>query len=389
MKVAYILPYLQKPSGWRNHTLAFIHAICRHVEPVLFVSAADQASARELFPDYNIFTLPVTQFASMSTRSGLRLLARTRLTVYRNHYPAVDLIHSMEAYPTGLVGRWLADKLKRPHVITTHGTYGVIWHERPADRVFYEGVLRSADLICPVSHGTARIMRQYFGKALEGRCIHPILNGNDFYQSVPRETALNRTPHDIPTLLSVGDIKPRKGFHLSLQAFARVKERLPNARYLLIGGYEENEYFQTLQRIIHENQLQDVSFLGTVPEEELRRRYQEASLFVLTPQQEGLEFEGFGLVYLEAGAYGLPVVATRTGGVPDAVKEGVTGLLADPDDIEGIAAAILRLLTEPNLARRVGRGNRQWAETLTWESYAAEQMQVYRRLLSGGTGSCP
>jgi phosphatidylinositol alpha-1,6-mannosyltransferase len=121
--------------------------------------------------------------------------------------------------------------------------------------------------------------------------------------------------------------------------------------------------------------------LGAVSDTELSHQYQDASVFVLTPEQEGLHFEGFGLVYLEAGAYGLPVVGTQTGGVPDAVREGITGFLVRPGDVDEIAAAALRLLDDPELARQMGRANRRWAEQLTWERNAEEQIQAYRDIL--------
>ena len=84
------------------------------------------------------------------------------------------------------------------------------------------------------------------------------------------------------------------------------------------------------------------------------------------------------MVYLEAGAYGLPVVGTRVGGVPDAVREDETGLLVEPDDVEGLVAALLRLLRDPHLAAEMGRANRRWAETLTWERFAEEQYKAYQ-----------
>jgi phosphatidylinositol alpha-1,6-mannosyltransferase len=103
---------------------------------------------------------------------------------------------------------------------------------------------------------------------------------------------------------------------------------------------------------------------------------------VLAAQQSGLHFEGFGLVFLEAGAYGLPVIGTRSGGVADAVKEGETGLLVEPQDINGLAEAMLRLLQDAELAQRLGRANRLWSETLTWERNAAEYAQAYQVLLA-------
>jgi glycosyltransferase involved in cell wall biosynthesis len=128
-------------------------------------------------------------------------------------------------------------------------------------------------------------------------------------------------------------------------------------------------------------ELKDVFFLGAVSDAELRELYRKASVFVLTPQQEGLHFEGFGLVYLEAGAYGLPVVGTSSGGVPDAVQDGVTGLLVDPQDVEGAAQALLRLLHNPELRREMGRANRRLSEALTWERCAAEYDRAYRSVL--------
>jgi glycosyltransferase involved in cell wall biosynthesis len=381
MKVAYILPSIQKPGGWRTHAVAFLKAIRHYVEPLLFVSAADYETASSLFPGDKLYRLPTTQQAWLAQRSGALRLARSYLAIFSGRFPAVKLVHSLEAYPSGLIGSWLAQKLRCPHVITTHGTYGLIWYEYKADRSLYERVLKKTALVCPVSQGTAELLHTYFGGALKKTRVHPVLNGNDFYKTIKAETALYRQPSTPPILLTVGDVKPRKGQHLSLAAFARIKERYPETRYHIVGLYKQNDYYRQLQQFIASKDLQDVTFLGAISDEALSREYQGASVFVLTPQQEGLHFEGFGLVYLEAGAYGLPVVGTHTGGVPDAVQEGVTGFLAKPGDVNGIAAAILRLLNDPELALQVGRANRRRAEQLTWERSAQEQMQAYQEII--------
>ena len=381
MKVAYVLPYLQKPSGWRNHALAFLRAIRGYLEPVLFVSAADYGIAKSLFPGDTIYSLPVTQGASLISWRGLMSLILCQRTIVKGRFPEVDLVHSLEAYPTGLVGMWLSHKLDCAHIITTHGTYGVVWYEKPIDRWVYQCVLKDAALVCPVSFGTARLLQQYFGQQLPAERVHPILNGNDFFRDVPQSEAINRLFPTTPTLLSVGDVKPRKGQHISLAAYAKVKKQIPTARYWIVGSYSPNDYYRQLQTFIKDHQVQDVEFSGVVTEAELRRRYQGASLFILTPQQEGLNFEGFGLVYLEAGAYGLPVIATRSGGVADAVEDGKTGYLCEPEDVDGIADSVLRLLNDPDRSREMGRANRFWAETLTWERNAEEQFRAYQSIL--------
>jgi len=384
MRVAYVLPSLNSPSGWRSHAVGFLGAIRLHVEPVLLVAREDAAAARELFPTWPVYTLPATQEAAAGSLAGLRRQFATRAALASLRLPEIDLVHSLEAYPTGLVGHWLARRLGVGHVLTAHGTYAVIWYAHLFDRLLYRQVLRSASLVCPVSSGTADLMRRYFGPALAHTRLQPILNGNYFTHDVPRRVAFERQLPAVPALLSVGDLKPRKGQALSLAAFARVRSRYPQARYYLAGGLAQSAYARRLRAFVREHGLEgSVSFLGALPPQELARYYQGASLFVLTPRQEGLRFEGFGLVYLEAGAHGLPVVATRSGGVPDAVKDGETGLLAEPDDVPGVAEAILRLLSDPELARRLGCQNRLWAETLTWERCAKEQLQAYCRLLDG------
>lgn len=383
MKVGYVLPSLQKPSGWRSHSIALLRAMRTYVDPVIFVSAADHPLALELFPKAQLFILPSTQGAFLGSPAGAQKLWETYRAIAGGSYPQMDLIHSLEAYPTGLVGSWLAGSIRRPHVITTHGTYGVVWYNFIPDRWVYQQVLHRTRLICPVSHGTARLVQQYFGAHLGKTLVRPILNGNDFYREVPQAAALGRTLPAIPTLLSVGDVKPRKGQMLSLQAFEKVRQRLPQARYEILGR-ADGEYAGELQKYIAAHGLQDcVRLSGAVSDEALQRAYETASVLVLTPQADNLHFEGFGLVYLEAGAYGVPVVATRTGGVPDAVKDGVTGYLAEPGDVAGIAEALLRLLEDPSLNRRMGRANRQWAETLTWEGTAKEQWSSYCEILEG------
>jgi phosphatidylinositol alpha-1,6-mannosyltransferase len=377
MKIAYVLPYLQRPAGWRSHTCALINAIRKDVEPILFVGAADYEIARSLFPNDQILPIPTTQEASFSSLQGTLKLASCFAAIQTGSFPEVDLVHSLEAYPTGMVGHWLARRLGCPNVITSHGTYGVIWHEKRIDRPVYARVLSSAAVVCPVSHGTARIMQNFFGEPLARTRLHPVINGNDFYKTISPEIAHQRRPAQSPDLLSVGQIKPRKGLHTSLAAFSKAKEQFPQARYRIAGLFAEDDYYHKLKKYIVEHALEGVEFLGQVSQAELHCLYQEASLFILTPEMDGLRFEGFGLVYLEAGAYGLPVVATDSGGVSDAVKDGETGFLVPEGDVEAVSEAIVRLLRDPDLAARMGKANRLWAETLTWERCAQEYIQVY------------
>ena len=232
-------------------------------------------------------------------------------------------------------------------------------------------------------------MRRHFAAVLEDSRLRVIVLGTDYHRKVPHDVAFGRAPVHAPIMLSVGAIKPRKGYETSLRAFARVKARVPEARYRIVGRVGRLDYFEMLKQMIAVHNIRDVEFLTDVSDAELDRHYRDASVFLLTPEQHGLAFEGFGLVYLEAGAYGLPVVATASGGVTDAVRHRHTGLLAPPGSVEEIARLILALLREPELAKRLGRANRQWAEHLTWERFAEEQYETYERLLGHANRGVP
>jgi glycosyltransferase involved in cell wall biosynthesis len=396
LQVGYVLPTLRRQAGWRTFTISLLTQLAKSVDPILFVSREDEAEARQVFNkgDFpvelvdkkNFFILPVIQEAWLGGRRlisyrGIMTLTECYFALKQLNLPEIHLVHSLEAYPSGLVGYWLAEhaKQKPPFLLTCHGTYGILAHAYWLDRWVYRKILRQANAVCTVSQATAQQIQKYFGNSLTNGRIIPILNGTKAFQKVSREAALGRNTTKAPVLLSVGDVKPRKGQDISLAAFSRVKRYFPQAEYWIVGEPHINsKFYQQLQNTIQKENITGVKFLGRVSEVELEHCYQQASLFILTPRQVGLYFEGFGLVYLEAGAYGLPVIATRSGGVPEAVKDGETGLLANEDDVEGITQAILRILTDSELSARLGKANRLWSESLTWERTAEQYSMIYR-----------
>jgi phosphatidylinositol alpha-1,6-mannosyltransferase len=386
MRVGFILPAIEKPSGWRSYALGLIRALGKEVEAVLFVAAKEAKAARQDFPNLPIIPLPSTQSASLRSVGGAFRLWQTFRSL-RSRRLALDLVHSLEAYPSGLVGHWLANRCACPHILTVHGTYGVIWVTSFFDRLLYRQVLRSAAHLCPVSQATAQRMREVFGDVIRGVPLTPVLNGNDFTQQVAAEVvSQRRLPHS-PSLLSVGEVKPRKGYHIALQVFANLQKELPSLRYEIVGFYPHNAYTRSLEKRIEDDGLKGVTFHGEVSQSELARLYRQASLFLLTPQdgpgRKPYPFEGFGLVYLEAGAYGLPVIATNCGGVAEAVRDGETGFLLPQDDVEGMTRAAHRLLRDEELNLRMGQANRRWAEKLTWSRTAEQILAIYRQVMRG------
>jgi glycosyltransferase involved in cell wall biosynthesis len=386
LRVAFVVPLLRGRGGWPTAVTGIIGSLEDSVEPVLVVSAADASAARELFPGVEMHVLPEIQPMAGGALRVLVRMAPTMLAVRRRPPIRADLIHSLEMFPCGWVGDVLARAAGAPHVLTAFGTYGVIWHRWPVLARIYSGVLRRAARVCPMSVGTAERMRARFGDALAPGRMEVVPQGSVFAERVGREAAESKSFPRSPMVLSVGGIKPRKGYLTSLRAFAAVQKKFPLARYVIAGSGTGEAYHGRLLSLIAREGLRNVEFCGALTWEQLDPLYREAGMLVMASQEEGDHFEGFVFVFLEAGAYGLPVIGTRTGGIPDAITDGENGFLLPPDDVEGIARAMIRLAEDPDLARKMGLAGRDRAEKFTWVRYARQQWTVYRSVLAGPDG---
>ena len=383
-RIAYLIPSLQGYRGWVTLVDGSIRALQKYVEPVLIVARADAAAAEKKFPNVERVTLPAVQAEDWNgtTPSMLRRMLPALWAARRLRPLDVKLVHSLEMFPAGWVGDALARRAGVPHVLTAVGTYTVLWRKWPALNYFYRGVLRRAAAIYPISHGTEAKLRDLYGSDLPSTFIRTILIGTQAAQQIPPQVARRRRDSAAPVVLSVGMVKPRKGYHVSLQAFAALRRSFPGAVYHIAGTPPDGEYRQILEDILRRENLGGVEFLGQVDPEQLDQLYRDATIFLLLSQDLELHFEGFGLVYLEAGAYGLPVVGSRCGGIPDAVTDGETGILVDPKDADAAGQAMIRLSEDPALSARMGLAGRARSELLTWDRYAEEQWAEYQRVLN-------
>jgi glycosyltransferase involved in cell wall biosynthesis len=383
-RIAYLVPSLRGHRGWVTLVDGAIRSLQKYVEPVLIVSRGDEAAAKEKFPSLERYVLPTVQAENWSgtTPSMLRRMLPALWAARHVRPPRVSMVHSLEMFPAGWAGDALARARGIPHVLTAIGTYTVLWRKWRTLDFFYRGVLRRAAAVYPISHGTEAKLWDFYGSDLASTSIRTILCGSDAAERVPPRAARTRREKTAPVVLSVGMAKPRKGYHVSLEAFAVLRRRFPDAVYRIAGPPPQGEYRRLLKEIIRREKLRGVQFLGEVDSSQLDRLYREATVFLLLSQDLDLRFEGFGLVYLEAGAYGLPVVASRCGGIPDAVIDGETGYLVDPVDAQAAGKAMIKLAEDPALSSRLGLAGRARAERLSWDRYAEEQWAEYQRVLN-------
>jgi phosphatidylinositol alpha-1,6-mannosyltransferase len=262
-------------------------------------------------------------------------------------------------------------------VVTGHGTYVQMaqltrW---PFNRI-YQQALGGSHLAC-VSRYTAEVA----ARALPGVRTSVIPNGVDAgrFLALPDRRGVAHPP----TVLAVGAVKPRKGTLHLVRAMAAVREQMPDAQCWILGR-AVGAYADEVRAEIERLGLRDSVLLkGFVTENELLDAYSCADVFCVPSMNEGLRFEGFGLVYLEASAAGLPVIGTTDTGATDAIDDGVTGLLVQQDNIErDLAPALLRLLEDTDLRQRMGAAGRVKAAGQTWDK-TANALQVLYNTVAG------
>lgn len=165
-----------------------------------------------------------------------------------------------------------------------------------------------------------------------------------------------------PVVVCVSRLVPRKGQDALLHAWPHVLRRVPDARLLLVGG---GPYRGELESLAGRLGVRDsVHLTGSVPWPELPAHFDAGDVFAMPcrTRRRGLDVEGLGMVYLEASATGLPVVAGDSGGAPDAVLDGETGFVVPGRSVRDLAVRLIELLTDPDRARAMGEKGRSWVE---------------------------
>lgn len=298
-----------------------------------------------------------------------RLCRKTRYDVVQVHWPL----------PHALFG-WVARAAGGARVVTTF--YGVelrwVKTKLPFFRRFLGRAIRSSDCVTAISEFTAQEIRELAQVAV---------------QVIPYTTALpapgpSRAPErpGPVTVLFVGTLVARKGVGTLIEA-ARELRGGPSLRVVIVGDGPERA---ALERDVRSQALEGVfHFTGRVPAEDLQRAYAEATIFVLPAVVDARgDTEGLGVVLLEAMSYGVPVVASDTGGIRDIVIHQQTGLLVPPGDAAALAAAIRRLAEDGDLRARLGAaGRRRFEEKFGWPAIVNRWEAVYRDLVRAPSGA--
>lgn len=313
-----------------------------------------------------LYKLAPAFFVAFGMLAAWRLARRERYDVVHIHWPL----------PLALLGWAAARAAGAPRVTLFYGVeLRLVARAFPALRGFLRWAIRSSQRVVAISRYTADEVRAL----VPDREVEVIPYT---YELADAPQRLSRVDGRRPTILFVGRLVERKGVPVLVDALAELRRTL-DARLVVVGDGPERAAIE--RRAIDRGISGAVELRGQVSDEALRAAYGEADVFVLPAIVDSRgDTEGLGVVLLEAMNFGLPVVGSAVGGILDIVVPEESGLLVSPGDVKALAAALERVLTQEDFARRVGEAGRQRVRThFSWATIVERWLAVYRELAGG------
>ena len=324
-------------------------------------------SARKLkFERYNLGTALILISPGGVSHFVENFRTLIRLKVSRK----VDVIHVFTGATTlfSIASLQLAKLLKIRSVISFFGTEGIVFGSTKEQATFDFSASLARTIATNTSAMKSLVPRQFQGKT---RLLY---GGSD----TPPLGRANHGEETIPKVLYVGRLVKSKGVDDLLRSFAVVNRKIPDSRLVIVGsGPEKEALMNECSKLGLTNQ---VEFKGSLYGRELHSEYENCSIFVLPSKKIAVDTatEALGLVLIEAAMHGKPLVGTRIGGIPEIVKDGVNGILVPQADIEKLAQAILTLLSDNQLRKKMGRNSLEMAKSqYTWEAATERLLKCY------------
>ncbi len=275
--------------------------------------------------------------------------------------------------PEGFAGYFLSVLLRKPLIVNFHGEDISVLSRYRVERWVLKRIIHRARLNLANSQFTEGLIQSLSGGKARTAIVHPGFNPSSLGK--PNAEHIENLRHQFgsgPILLTVGRIQRRKGQDQVIRAMPDLVKHFPGIRYLIIGsnqGGTEGLGSELEALAAQLGVTQNIAFLGEVKAEELPDYYSLCDAFIMANREEGAgDVEGFGIVFLEAGSMGKPVIGGRSGGVPDAVRDGETGLLVDGNSVPAIVEAVKKLFSDSSFANAMGSKGQTFAATMTAEN---------------------
>lgn len=317
----------------------------------------------QAFSQENGFYIHRVAFSRVRVIGVFLLWSRFFLTI-RKIRP--DIIHA-QSFMTGIPACVISNLLRIPYIVWGRGSdvYLMDFYVKISSKL----VLKNANAILALTDDMRKKLNSIYP-----RDIYVVPNGinleqfDDISSNFPNKAGTKK-------ILFVGRFHPVKGVQYLIMAMKKVYEEIPDARLLLIGDGEERN---KLERLADNLGIREsIDFIGELPHKKIAGFMNHADVFVLPSISES-----FGMVNLEAMACGLPIVATRVGGIPNVIKNGVNGYLVEAKKPDEIAEKILLLLQNPQLRMEISQRNKEDVKAYTWENITNSLEKVYLKILT-------
>lgn len=289
-----------------------------------------------------------------------------------------DLIHAAD-WSSLMALSFMHRFKKMPFIATTYGTDILAMAHSIQPKVLrIKHKFVAPDKVLAISHFTRKLLLETFPEVDDNKVKVTYLAANPYwFQSVsPAAARRVRETYNISLdrrmILTVARLDERKGHRLVLKALKRLPAPLQSElTYVIVGEGLDQAYVNELHRLATDCRV-NVIFTGSIPNDDVRALYSTASVFFMPGEPHPEKVEGFGLVYLEAAAQGVPSVASCMAAIPEVVKDGETGILIPPGDVAALKDVLQRLLKDQDLAKQMGKEAHSWAKSFSWERCARE-----------------
>ena len=276
--------------------------------------------------------------------------------------------------PIGTVVWLVAKVLNKKYTVVLHGMDLSLAFAHPRKKKIALKILdNSENIICNSSYTAHQLQEKYEKYKNKIAVVHPGINPGERTRFHEKEDEL-KNKHSLDTknvIFSLGRLVERKGFDMLIQAMPEVLEHVPNAHYYIAGEGPDKKRLEDIINELDEKSKQHVHMLGKASDEEKWAWLYHSKLFAMPARDIDGDYEGFGIVYLEANLANKAVVAGRSGGIEDAVIDYETGILCDPDNPCDIAGAIIDLIKKNKLRKELSSYGRERAiEEFNWEKQA-------------------
>jgi glycosyltransferase involved in cell wall biosynthesis len=336
-------------SKWKNYANVPVHVeveglSCYHPRYILFPSKA------------------LLNISSYLMYLGIAKISKELITKYD-----IDCIHSHNLFPDGYSAMCLAKKYNKKYFITVRGTdIDINVNATNSIKRLASKILINADKVISPSHQISIKLKTIFG--VDSKVI---------------ENGVEKTFHNVninenadimfkgsKVILSVSRLLESKGVHYNIAAICRLVSKYPKLLYVIIG---EGPFRDDLEKMVYQFNLQEkVIFLGQLTHQEVKKYITACDIFSLPSTQET-----FGLVYVEAMLEGKPVICCSGQGIDGLIKNGISGILVSPNDVDDLVGKIEYLIQNAEVADLIGIRGKCIAQNLTWENHVDKLLNVY------------